>query len=168
MRKPLTLHDAYEYNGYFISMQDGIPYVENWYMAAKKGSVVISELWEEILHLNTFDTFEDYIETYKEDIHGAHGLPYLIMHACFLRVLRKKPQLVSKMLLLDACKGEGPLKLQADSDWGFSKAVLNLLMNEYPYIKLRSVDRLYIERFLTIVFLVLCCIIIQVLYYINV
>ncbi len=138
----IQLNNDYEFNGYYLYItEDDVPFVENWFIAVKKHSVVMKYWWDEMVKIDSYETIKDWQNAHEGLNYGGVMEDYLTMHQAMLITLRKYPQLKNKMYLKPAING--PLKLAQMCDWDMFGKNVKLMQEQeqLPYIKIRKYDK---------------------------
>ena len=142
-----------EFAGYYIGsycIDKKIPVIENWFLAANKGSKFI-KLWkQEFLKIVDFKDIKSYLNSRKkmgvnfEKFRDPH---YLAAYVAALKVIEvdKYPQ--DTLILRDS--EDGPFKYLVDSKWYSDKGLsLACIDKKYqtPLMKMRSDERRVLEN----------------------
>jgi len=142
-----------EFSGYYIGsycVDDKIPAIENWFLAANKGSKFI-KLWkQEFLEITKFKDIQSYLDARKKmgaNFSKFRDPHYLAAYVAALKVIEvdKYPQ--DTLILRDSEKG--PFKYLVDSMWHSDKALsLACIDKKYqtPLLKMRSDERKLLEN----------------------
>ena len=145
----------YEFIGYRIVSKETkpeYPVIENWFMAAPKGSKFI-QLWlEKFLESNNFQSDHDYFLQIKSegvDLQLISKSGYLSMHYAVQYVLQKKMSIedIKTRLYLEKAE-DGPFKYLHDNKWDIKKGLNELCANKElrtKVVKFRKNERKVIE-----------------------
>ena len=142
-----------EFSGYYIGsycVDNKIPAIENWFLAANKGSKFIQQWKQEFLEIAKFKDIQSYLDSRKKmganfsKFRDAH---YLAAYVAALKVIEvdKYPQ--DTLILRDSEKG--PFKYLVDSKWYSDKALsLACIDKKYqtPLMKMRSDERHILDK----------------------
>jgi len=127
----------YEFIGYHIASKETkpeYPVIENWFMAAPKGSNFIHKWLEIFLESNKFHSDYDYllyIESLGVDLQNLSRTGYLTMHYAIQYVLQKEMTAneIKKKLYLERAE-DGPFKYLHLNGWDNKKSVEALCANK--------------------------------------
>lgn len=125
-----------EFSGFYIDSFTNIqesPVIENWFLAANKGSPFIKKWRDEFTQMTNFLTVEDYIKSRKKmGVHfqGISDPHYLAIHIAAQKVLQIDKYLSDSLILRKA--EDGPFKYLADAKWDTNKS-LQLACSEQKY-----------------------------------
>jgi len=145
----------YEYIGYHIVSKETkpeYPVIENWFMAAPKGSKFI-QLWlEKFLESNNFQTDGDYllyIESVGVNLQNIYRSGYLTMHFAVQYVLQKDMSIdsIKKKIYLEKAE-DGPFKYLHENGWKDKESINALCKNKElrtKVVKFRKNERKVIE-----------------------
>ena len=148
--------NKYEYIGYRIVSKETVPeypVIENWFMAAPKGSRFI-QLWlEKFLELNNFQTDYDYlsyIQSLDVNLQNLSLTGYLAMHYAVQYVLQKQMTIeeINKNIYLEKAE-DGPFKYLHVNNWDIKKSLQALCYNKdlrTKVVKFRSPERKEMEK----------------------
>lgn len=160
MNRPLVSilnQNSYEFVGYFLKSRTTIPetpYLENWFFACKPNSSFIKMWRDEMAHINTYPSIEEYSKEVRKqgvDLQGIDDPIYLWMHVAAEVVMQKKmtkDEVSRKMKFLSA--DDGPFKFMFDNDWESVKGVKSLCdavksPDRPVFFKLRGGERKVLE-----------------------
>lgn len=143
----------YDIGGFYIdnfTTDQNYKVFENWFISAPKNSPLL-KLWKkEFFHALTFKKRDDYIQLLQNEkipIGGIDGKEYLMMHCCFLRIIKNN---LSKFKIKQrkvSDKDHGPLYYLSSKNWEASQAIKSLTVPitdsdiTQPIIKLRGGER---------------------------
>ena len=145
----------YEFIGYHIASKETkpeYPAIENWFMAAPKGSDFIRKWLEKFLESNNFQSDYDYllyIESKGVDLQNLSRTGYLTMHYAVQYVLQKNMSVnsIKRIIYLERAE-DGPFKYLHDNGWNHIKSIKALCANKElrtKVVKFRNYDRKAIE-----------------------
>lgn len=142
-----------EFAGYYMgsySVDPKTPVIENWFLAANKGSQFIKQWQQEFLEIATFKDIQAYLNSRKNM--GVHFEKlrdpyYLAAYVAALKVIEvdKYPQ--DSLILRDS--DETAFKYLKDALWYPEKALRLACSNQVyqsPLMKMRSDERNYLEK----------------------
>lgn len=142
-----------EFAGYHMSsfcIDKKVPIIENWFLAANKGSKFI-KLWkQEFLKIVDFKDIQSYLDARKKmgvNFSKFRDPHYLAVYVAALKVIEvdKYPQ--DTLILRESEKG--PFKYLHDTHWEPDKALaLACIDKKYqtPLLKMRSNERNFLEK----------------------
>lgn len=145
----------YEFIGYHIASKETkpeYPVIENWFMAAPKGSKFIQKWLEKFLESNKFQSDYDYllyIESLGVNLQDLSRTGYLTMHYAIQYVLQKEMSIneIKTKLYLEKAE-DGPFKYLHENGWNHIKSIEALCANKdlrTKVVKFRKYDRKAIE-----------------------
>lgn len=145
----------YEFIGYNIVSKETMPQypaIENWFLAAPKGSKFIQKWLERFLESNNFQSDYDYllyIESVGVNLQNLSKTGYLTMHYAVQYVLQKEMTIedIQTKLYLEKAE-DGPFKYLHENSWDIINSIKDLCVNtklKTKVIKFRKYDRKAIE-----------------------
>jgi hypothetical protein len=143
----------YDIGGFYIdafTTDQNYKVFENWFISAPKNSPFI-KLWKkEFFYALTFKKRADYIRLLQNEkipISGINDKEYLMMHCCFLRIIKNNPSKF-KIKQRETCdRNHGPFYYLLSKNWEASQAIKSLIGPStnsditQPIIKLRGGER---------------------------
>jgi hypothetical protein len=143
----------YDSGGFYIDLfttDQNYKVFESWFISAPKNSPLL-KLWKnEFFYALTFKKRADYIQLLQNEkipIDGINGKEYLMIHCCFLRVIKNNPSKF-KIKQSEVCdRNHGPFYYLSSRNWKTSKSVQSLIVPStnsditQPIIKLRGGER---------------------------
>lgn len=125
-----------EFSGFYMdsfTKHPESPVIENWFLAANKGSQFIRKWRDEFTQMINFLTIEEYIKSRKKmgiDFQGIPDPHYLAIHIAAQKVLQIDKYLRDSLILRKA--EDGPFKYLSDAKWHTNKS-LQLACSEQKY-----------------------------------
>jgi hypothetical protein len=142
-----------EFVGYHTksyNVDEKIPVIENWFLAANKGSNFIKQWKNEFLEIAGFKDIHAYLESRKRmgvQFNKFRDPFYLAAYVAALKVIEVDKYPLDTLIL--RISEEGPFKYLKDSMWYSDKALrLACLEKKYqsPLMKMRSDERYLMEK----------------------
>lgn len=152
---------TYDVGGFYISdftTDPNYKVFENWFIAAPRNSPLIKAWKNEFFRALSFPKKSDYIaqlEKEKVPINKIKMKEYLMMHCCFIKVLKDNEGKFNIRQIEVGDKQNGPLYYLGSNGWDTDKAVQSLINPDpksnyiQPVIKLRGGERSALDKKLT-------------------
>jgi len=142
-----------EFAGYYIGtygIDKKVPVIENWFLAANKGSKFIKRWKDEFLEIANFKDIHGYLDSRKKmgvNFSKFRDPYYLAAYVAALKVIEVDKYSQDTLILRDS--EDGPFKYLVDSKWHSDKAMSQAcIYKKYqaPLMKMRSDERNYLEK----------------------
>ena len=121
------------------------PYVENWFMAAPKGSRFIGDWHREFMKYNEYPSVDEYVKNEMEGV-DLSGVPSLSYHSAYMSCQKCIQKMGPYNLKLTVADTDGFKHLQ-DTGWNYEAAAKNFCAGQYSdkkLVKLTQGERAHI------------------------
>lgn len=151
----MTKEDSkYEFIGFYIesfTTKKQFPIIENWFLACTPQSRFMT-LWKnEFLNIHHYSSVSDYVHSRKimgVDLQKLFDPVYLAMHVAVQKILQIDHYPLKTLRLFPAEKG--PFLYLHESQWdsfkGLQLACQNPSKYQFPFIKLRGIERDVLQK----------------------
>jgi len=149
--QPLDINKGSDFFGYFMpsfTVDQRFPVIESWFFACTPDCSFTTAWFKEFMHLNDYETIDDYVEHVKEMGVNISGIGEMAGYLAVYVAAQKVMQLGDyghDLSVADA--NQGPYKYLADVQWNSEVALRALCnMDELPpIVKMRGVERRVLE-----------------------
>ena len=154
--RPLTwLHRitrGKEFFGYYLesfTSRSEYPVLESWFFACTPHSGFVQKWRDTFLHMNDFDTVEDYVSALQSvgtDVQKIDGTTYLAIHVAAQYVMQILKYPMSHLAFLKA--EDGPYAYLVRNNWDSEKAASEIIAGKVSddLVKVRGSERKALER----------------------